>query len=284
MTKRQIRHRYYMSMDFSSSDIVSEICRLSDDMYAHGWNERNGGNISRFVSEEELRPYESELEPKRKIELTTPFPALAGKSFLITGTLKYIRNVSRSPKTTLGLMRICEGGREADLLWGFEDGGRPTSETTMHLGAYLERSAIDSRQKYVIHCHPASVILLSEILPCDDKIISQALWKVMNECIVIFPEGVGALDWMISSSDGIGIESAPKFRDFRALIWAMHGITAVGDTADEAYGLIECIDKAADIYVRLMSVDTGYRRLLTPDELRMIVKSFGLNVREDWLE
>ena len=273
-----------MSLDFSSSEIVREICVISDDMYAHGWNERNGGNISRYVSEDELAPFASELTAKRRIDLTTHFPALEGKCFLITGTGKFIRNVSRSPETTLGLLKITDEGKSADLLWGFEDGGMPTSETTMHLGVYEVRSSVDSRQKYVMHCHPMSVILLSEILPCDEKLISQSLWRVMNECIVIFPEGVGALDWMISSSDGIGIKSAPKFMDYRALIWTMHGITAVGDSADEAFGLIETIDKAAEVYVRLMSAGTGFRRILSFEELREIVRSFRLDVRKDWLE
>ena len=152
-----------MCSDFLHSGIVSEICRISDDMYAHGWNERNGGNISRYVSDEELRPYIRELEPKRKIRLTTAFPALVGKHFIVTGTGKFIRNVSRTPETALGLMKITDNGTAADILWGFDDGGMPTSETTMHLGVYETRSAVDPAHKYVIHCHPVNIILLSEI-------------------------------------------------------------------------------------------------------------------------
>lgn len=33
--------------------------------------------------------------------------------------------------------------------------------------------------------------------PLDARTFSRALWKAMTECVVVFPEGVGVVPWMV---------------------------------------------------------------------------------------
>ncbi len=266
-----------------NAPFIREICETAANMYRLGWNERNGGNISYSLSAEELAPFADRLTVLRTIPLSTPFPSLAGEAFVITGTGKYFKNMMADPETNLGLIRIASDGKEAELLWGYRDGGRFTSEITMHLGAHLARRAVDPAQKVVVHAHPANLIAMTQVLEPDEKVLTRALWGIMTECIVIFPDGVGMLDWALSSSDALGLKSAEKFRDFRLLVWAMHGITAAGTSLDEAFGLMETVEKAAEIYIKVVSANTGIRRRITDEALREVIEGFHLTVKEGWL-
>jgi rhamnulose-1-phosphate aldolase len=98
---------------------------------------------------------------KRHLELGFDAAPLAGEYFLVTGTGRYFRNVINQPKLDLGLVQITPDGQKADLLWGFEDGGLPTSEFPSHLMTHIERLKIDSTQRVVMHCHPTNTIALS---------------------------------------------------------------------------------------------------------------------------
>ena len=66
--------------------------------------------------------------------------------------------------------------------------------------------------------------------------------------MVVFPEGVGVLPWMLCGTKEIGEATAKKFHDFRAVLWSLHGIYGAGKSLDEAFGLVETIEKSATIY------------------------------------
>ena len=42
-----------------------------------------------------------------------------------------------------------------------------------------------------------------------------------------------------------------KLRASRLVIWAMHGVIGVGKTLDDAFGLIETAEKAAETYFKI---------------------------------
>ena len=118
---------------------LAEMKKTIANMYRLGWDERNGGNVSYLLTEEEVGEYLDLGHVIRTIPFMgvkdTAFDAspLAGKYFLVTGTGKYFKNVEDDPETNLGIVRIAQGGKEAELLWGFKDGGRPTSEFPAHM-------------------------------------------------------------------------------------------------------------------------------------------------------
>ena len=109
--------------DIMTASFLVEMIRTATNMYNHGWDERNGGNISLMLEEDEITDY---LDMDHVIrEIPTGFEAfdLAGKYFLVTGTGKYFKNVQYDPENNLGLFRIAEDGCTAELLWGYSDGG-----------------------------------------------------------------------------------------------------------------------------------------------------------------
>ena len=103
---------------FEESPFVVEMVRTCTTMYGHGWDERNGGNISLLLSEEEVASCVDVNCVLRQMLIGFSTPGLAGKYFLVTGTGKYFKNVQYGPVGNLGLIRIVEDGRMAELLWG----------------------------------------------------------------------------------------------------------------------------------------------------------------------
>ncbi len=269
-------------MDIKNADFITEIRELTRNMYRLGWNERNGGNVSVLIRPEEIAAYETQLKPIRQLWLSMKFPELAGRCFLVTGTGKYFKNVYDNPEENLGLIKISEDGSYADLLWGYKNGGTFTSEITMHLGAHIERLKRDENQRVIVHAHPANTVAMTHIHPLDEKEFTLTLWNMITECIVIFPEGVGVLPWMVSSGNAIGEASRKKFEEFRLLVWGLHGITASGTSLDEAFGLIETVEKAAEIYMKIYMCQA--RSGIDKEMLKSVAKDFNLTVRAGFLD
>lgn len=82
----------------------------------------------------------------------------------------------------------------------------------------------------------------------DERKLTHTLWAMCTECIVVFPDGVGVLPWMLCGTNEIGRATAEKMKEFRLVIWWMHGIDAAGKTMDETFALIETVEKAIQVY------------------------------------
>ena len=110
--------------DILTAPFMMEMIRTTTNMYNHGWDERNGGNISLLLDEAEVKEYLDTEKVLRKIPTGFSAPELDGKYFLVTGTGTYFKNVQYAPDVNLGLVRLTDGGETAELLWGFSDGGK----------------------------------------------------------------------------------------------------------------------------------------------------------------
>ncbi|MBR0186843.1 MAG: rhamnulose-1-phosphate aldolase, partial [Synergistaceae bacterium] len=144
--------------DILTAPFVVEMIRTTTNMYAHGWDERNGGNISLLLNESEVSEYGDVNRVLRTIPTGFKAPALEGKYFLVTGTGKYFKNVQYEPAVNLGLVKIVDGGENAQLLWGFTDGGKFTSEFPAHMMSHATRLAVNPANRVVMHCHPTNLL------------------------------------------------------------------------------------------------------------------------------
>lgn len=66
------------------------------------------------------------------------------------------------------------------------------------------------RNRLVIHWHPTNKICMTHIFPQDENKWTETLWKMQTESIVVFPEGVGVLPWMLCGGIEIGRATAEK--------------------------------------------------------------------------
>lgn len=185
--------------DIMTAPFVREMCETTANMYRLGWDERNGGNISYLLKEEEVSEYLDLSKVERVIPLMgvneVDFDAspLEGKIFIVTGTGKYFKNVEKDPETNLGIVRIGKGGKNVELLWGYKDGGRPTSEFPAHMMSHIARLSVDPENRAVMHSHPTNTLAMNYVHELDEKKFTHSLWEMCTECIVVFPEGVGVL-------------------------------------------------------------------------------------------
>ena len=259
-----------------------ETIRTLTNLYRLGWDERNGGNLSYLLYDEDIEGYLDTTKVIRTIPMSFDASAIKGKIFLVTGTGKYFKNVQYDPEKNLGILRIADDGKSCELLWGYSDGGKFTSELPAHLMSHMARLAIDPTNRVVMHTHPTNTIAMSMIVgPCERE-FTRALWKMQTESIVVFPEGVGVLPWMVCGNNDIGVATAEKLKTTRICIWTTHGIYGVGRDLDEAFGLIETVEKAAQLY--MLTVGCDRKNEIKDSELKDLTAVFGLNYRKDYLD
>ena len=274
--------------DILTAPFVREMCDTTANMYRLGWDERNGGNISYMLETEQVAEYLN----LSKVIRTIPFMGvneedfdaspLEGKIFIVTGTGKYFKNVEKDPETNLGIVRIGKGDKNIELLWGFKDGGRPTSEFPAHMMSHMARLKVDPENRVVMHSHPTNTLAMNYVHELDEKKFTHTLWEMCTECIVVFPDGVGVLPWMLCGTSEIGRATAKKMEEFRLVVWAMHGIYGAGKTMDETFGLIETVEKAAQIY--MLTANLPRKNTIKDEDMVKLVELFGVKYRKDFLD
>ena len=270
-----------MKKDILQAPFVKEMRAVTANMYRLGWDERNGGNISYLLDEAEVGQYLDLSHVLREIPTGFSAKPLVGKIFIVTGTGKYFKNVDGDPETNLGIFRIKEGGETAQLLWGYKDGGKFTSELPAHLMSHMARLSVDPANRVVMHSHPTNLLAMNYVHELDEAKFTHTLWEMCTECIVVFPDGVGVLPWMLCGTNEIGEATAQKMKEFRLVVWGMHGIYGAGKTMDETFGLIETVEKAAQIY--MLTCNRPRVNTIRDEEMVRLAEFFGVKYRKDFL-
>ena len=159
-----------------------------------------------------------------------------------------------SPREGLGIVKIADEGSTAKLMWGFSGGGRPTSEFVAHLRSHEERLKTDPLNRVVLHSHPTNLICMSMVHDLDEREFTRTLWRMLAEAVIVFPDGIGILPFMCFGTKEIGQKTAEKIKSFRIVLWANHGIYGAGKDINEAFGLIDTVEKAAEVYPLFLPV------------------------------
>ena len=268
--------------DILTAPFMVEMIRTTSNMYAHGWDERNGGNISLLLDEADVKEYLDTEKVLRTIPTGFSAPELDGKYFLVTGTGKYFKNIEVDPEGNLGIVRLKDGGTNADLLWGYSDGGKFTSEFPAHMMSHVARLKVDPDNKVVMHCHPANLLAMTYVHTLDTKEFTRTLWQMCTECIVVFPDGVNVLPWMLCGTNEIGVATAEQMNTARLVVWSQHGIYGAGKDLDETFGLIETAEKGAEIYMKIAHLPRI--NTITDEQMHLLEGHFNVKAREGYLE
>ena len=151
---------------------VRGFVRLCNDGWEQGWHERNGGNLSYRLRPEDVDTARKFFgkEPRPWTPLGVEAPTMGGQYFLVTGTGNYMRNVASDPSRNIGIVELSAAGDAYRIVWGLDDGGRPTSEFPTHVMNHAVRSAAtDGACRVIYHAHPTNIIALSSLLPLDAR-------------------------------------------------------------------------------------------------------------------
>lgn len=267
--------------------IVKDYIRMCNDGWLQGWHERNGGNLTyRMKAEDvaECKPFFR--EPGPWVNMGVIGKNLAGEYFLTTGSGKFFRNVILDPEHSSGIVQINDNGDSWRIVWGLEGGAKPTSEFPSHFMNHSVRvEATDGACRVIYHAHPANIIAMTYVLPLTARDFSRALWQAATECPVVFPGGVGVVEWMVPGGAEIALATSEVMKQFDAAVWAHHGLFCSGPDFDITFGLMHTIEKAAQIHNLVMATSGGQvRQTITDDNLRAIARDFGVTINEEFLD
>ena len=273
-------------MNIIDTPALQSFIACAHNGWLQGWHERNGGNLSyRMTGEEanECRPAFDETGPW--VPLGVAAPNLAGACFIVTGTNRYFQNIKDKPEENIGIAQLNETGGAYRIVWGLTVGRKPTSEFPTHiLNHSVRAAATQGKSRVIYHAHPVDVIALTFVLPPTAKAFSRAFWQAMTECVVIFPEGVGVVPWMVCGGAEIARATAKRMERFAAVIWGQHGIFCAGEDFDATFGMMHAIDKAARILLKVMATNLPVLQTITDADLRAIGEAFGLQINEEFLD
>ena len=261
-----------------------EFTKVCSDGYALGWHERNGGNLSYRMKDAEVEEVKDLLNENAEWrEIGTSVPDLANEYFMVTGSGKYFRNVELDFEDNVAIIRVNEDGTKYKIVYGLVNGGKPTSELPTHLMNLEVLKKRDAGLRVVYHAHPANTVALTFVLPLDEEVFTREIWEMETECPIVFPKGIGLVEWMVPGGRDIAIKTCEIMKTRDVAVWYHHGIFVTGHDFDEAFGLMHTVEKAAEMLVKVMSMSDRKLNTISPEGFRQIAKDFKVDIDERYL-
>lgn len=241
-------------------------------------SEGAAGNISVYLGwPVELR---RQFPDVAQLELPIAVPELAGATFVVTGSGRRLREIAHNPYANLACIKIDDGGRTGQVYTSRDRlFVRPTSEFNSHLAVHadqIKRSGTNFNA--LVHAQPLHITYLSHIPRYRDTLAcSRALLRWQPEIIVMLPEGIGVLPFVVPGSNALMQANVEALRKHQLVIWGKHGVMARSDiSVKRAADRIEYAETGAKYeYMNLMAGELGEG--LSDDELRAIAAAFNLN-------
>ena len=276
-------------MSVESLNFVKGFCRVCNDGWLQGWHERNGGNLTYRMTDEDVAAARPDFdEPRPWVEMGVQADNLRGAYFLTTGSGKYMRNVQYDPANNIGIVEINEAGDAYRIVWGLLDGAKPTSEFPSHfMNHSVAMARTNGANRVIYHAHTPGVIAMSFIVPLDDRDFSTRLWKMMTECVVVFPQGVGVVPWMVPGGPAIAAASSELMRTYDTIVWAHHGLFAAGPDFDTTFGLMHTVEKAAQLYLSARAANGGsdqFMNEISDQGLKDTCHDFDIQINEAFVD
>jgi len=271
-------------MTIEDMKFVQNFKKITNDAWLKGWHERNGGNITYRLTEDEVSTIKGFIkEDSAYTPIGVTVKNLANEYFLVTGSGKFIRNMSVCLEENAGIVKVDEKGESYKIVWGLINGARPTSEITSHLMSHsIKKEKTKGAYRVIMHSHTTNTIALTFILPLEGKVFTRELWEMATECPVVFPGGIGVVPWMVPGGAPIAEETGKLMNDHDVVIWAHHGMFCAGETLDLTFGLMDTVEKSAEILVKVLSMG-GKKQTIISQNFRDLAKDFNVSISEDYL-
>jgi rhamnulose-1-phosphate aldolase len=261
----------YPSLD-DLLEMMGEAGRRLSDIEA---SEGAAGNISICLGwQVELRTRFPLVE---EIDLPEPVPELAGKTFLVTGSGRRLREIIDEPSASIGCVVVKAGGRTGQMYSAYNRRFQHlTSEFNSHLAVHYDQFKISGTNFHaVIHAQPMHLTYLSHVPRYQDETyLNTHLLRWQPETIVNLPEGIGFIPFLVPSSAGLMAATVDSLRSHRIVIWAKHGVMARSDVSvKRAADRVEYAETAAKYeFLNLTTSEIGEG--LSVEEIRAICAAF----------
>ncbi|MBQ0024870.1 MAG: rhamnulose-1-phosphate aldolase [Bacteroidales bacterium] len=228
------------------NDILEQVSEISGHLWNYGWAERNGGNISYNITGcASLFCERPALGTPRPIGFKVP--ELAGAYFLVTGTGKRMRYVSKSPLDNAAVIRICPDLEHYEIV--AEKEIFPSSELPSHLAIHNFLQVDRPSYKAVLHTHPIELIAMTHNRAFLEKdVLTKILWSMIPETRAFCPKGLGVVRYVLPGSVALAEATLEQLKEYDVVLWEKHGVVAVGEDLVEAFDMLDTLSKSAKIY------------------------------------
>lgn len=272
-------------MNVLDTEFAKGFIRMCSDGFLQGWHERNGGNLTYRLKDDEVKLIEENLNNSNKfVEIGVKVPGISNEYFLVTGSGRYFRNIDLNPEVNIAIVEIDRSGAKYRIVWGLKEGGKPTSELASHLMNHeVKKNITNDMHRVIYHCHTTNVIALTFVLPLDNKVFTRELWEMATECPIVFPSGIGVVDWMVPGGEKIAIATSKLMEKYDVVIWAHHGIFCSGENFDLTFGLAHTVEKSAETLVKVLSMKVDKVQTITPTNFRELAQDFNVKLSEEFL-
>jgi rhamnulose-1-phosphate aldolase len=229
---------------------AAKIADIAGILWEKGWAEGSAGNISVNVTEQ-YPGIHLDFRTFPMIALKTEYPSLAGNFIFITTKGSRMRQLATEPGKFICLIKISQAGDAYQLL--FEDPENPndpSSELLSHLAIhnYLVEERPDFRA--IVHCHPDELIILSHHTDFkDESTLNEAILGLHTETGFFIPKGMGLVPLNEPGSQDLASATLEKLQEHQVVLWKNHGSMAIGKDVNEAFDMIDLMNKAARIYL-----------------------------------
>lgn len=254
---------------------IDKVAEVAGYLWAKGWAERNGGNITINITEwvDEEMYYMPPISDARAIGMVLPF--LKDCWFYCKGTQKRMRDLARDPMANGAIIRILPDCAHYEIVADFPVS--PTSEIASHLAVHNYLLGIGSSYKASLHTHPIELVALTHSKKWMGKdVASRMLWSMIPETKAFCPRGLGMVPYMLPSSVELADATIQAIsEDYDVVMWEKHGVFAVDTDIMSAFDQVDVLNKAAQIYIAARNM--GFEpEGMTDAQMQEISSVFGL--------
>ncbi|MDL5353170.1 class II aldolase/adducin family protein [Microbacterium sp. zg-YB36] len=243
-------------------------------------SEAGAGNISLCLDE---LPRVRQIFPiSERIELPLPAPALAGRTLLVTGSGRRLRQIAENPLAAIAAVIVEPGGTHAEMLTSPQrQFAALTSEFNSHLAVHDDQVGRRNLPFHaVVHAQPPHLTYLSHIpLYRDTEAMNRRILRWEPESIVALPDGIGVLEFMVPGSAELMDANVRGLRHFEIVLWSKHGVMARSDlSVTRAVDRVEYAETGAK-YEYMNLTGGGQAEGLSTAEIRAVADAFGVTSR-----
>lgn len=218
-------------------------------------------------------PIESE------IVLPLPAPHLAGRTLVVTGSGRRLRDIEEHPAANLGVVVVGADGASGTLHTSphrlFE---QLTSEWNSHLAVHEDIVAMTGTNFHaIVHAQPPHLTYLSHVPAYRDQaFVDQRLLRWEPETMVSLPAGIGMLPFEVPGSAALMAANVAALRTRRIVVWAKHGVMARSSVSvTRAVDRVEYAETGAR-YEYMDILAGGRAEGLSVEEMRAVKAAFSV--------
>jgi len=262
-----------VEMTLIAKQLVADVALVASFLWERGWAVKNGGNISIDITGEiDVRTNETNQFPYKPIEHA--YPDLSRRVLLVTGAGTRMRDVAHQPFDNMCIIRFSNDGTGYHIIHDdvFNPNLIPTSELPTHLAIHQLLMKQGGTQKAVLHTHPDELIALT-LIPgfSDESRLNKTLFCVQPETVIVNPAGVGLVKYILPGTGQLAEKTIASLQHHPIILWGKHGCIAVGNDVQEAFDLIDVMNKSAQLF--FLCREAGYTpQGLTEQEIEELKK------------